>query len=139
MTDKGCFVPEPVAMSTGEEEYMAAATGAMAAQHLKMLDNDFKNLGTPEYNVLNDDKMPPAMILIDNTAAKSMSECERSTKMTRHVVRRYHYVRQGSLRGDHRLAWINNKNQCADIGTKAQKLVDYDQCVEKIFVQVPLD
>ncbi|MGH7954813.1 MAG: reverse transcriptase domain-containing protein [Gloeomargaritales cyanobacterium] len=139
LIDYGCFVPEPIAMSTGEAEYMAAATGAMAAQHLRMLENDFENLGNIGYSVLNDEKMPPAMILIDNMAAKAMSECERSTKMTRHMVRRYHYVRQGSARGDHRLTWINGKNQCADIGTKAQKLVDYDACVDKIFVKVQLD
>lgn len=139
LVDYGCFVPCPVAMSTGEAEYMSAATGAMGAQHMRMLENDLENLGASEYSVLSDDMQPPAVILIDNTAAKAMAECERSSKMTRHIVRRYHYVRQGNARGDHVIKWISGENQCADIGTKAQKKDDYERCIKKMFVPVDLD
>ncbi|MGH3054017.1 MAG: Ty1/Copia family ribonuclease HI, partial [Gaiellaceae bacterium] len=139
LVDYGCFVPIPIAMSTGEAEYMAAASGAMAAQHMRMLAQDYNNLGKSTYSVLNDEIMPPAIILIDNTAAKAMAECERSSKMTRHVVRRYHYVRQGQSRNDHTIQWINGENQCADIGTKAQKPEDCANCLIKMFVPVELN
>ncbi|MGH3055378.1 MAG: Ty1/Copia family ribonuclease HI, partial [Gaiellaceae bacterium] len=139
LVDYGCSVPVPVAMSTGEAEYLSAASGAMAAQHMRMLENDFSNLGKNTYSVHNDEAMPPATLLLDNTAAKSMAECERSSKLTRHIVRRYHYVRQGQMRGDHVVQWISGDHQCADIGTKAQKRDDYDRCVATMYVNVALD
>ncbi|MGH7954684.1 MAG: hypothetical protein ACREOZ_01860 [Gloeomargaritales cyanobacterium] len=39
--------------STGESEYMA---GAMAAEHMRMLENDFENLGDEDYSILNDER-----------------------------------------------------------------------------------
>ena len=60
----------------------------------------------------------PTPILIDSKAAHDMGHSFRSTKHTRHIMRRYHYVREGQLTGEHELTWIPNLYQLADIGTK---------------------
>ena len=47
-----------------------------------------------------------------------MSECNKDTAGNRHVARRYHYVRQGSLLNEHKFKWIGTKSQLADPMTK---------------------
>ena len=44
-------VPVPVAMSSGEAEYLGAAGAAIAAAHLRVLWYDFKYLGTSSYSI----------------------------------------------------------------------------------------
>ena len=66
----------------------------MKASHIRMLEYDFKHLGTKLYD-LNNPSCEPSKIIIDNEAAIAMSECNRDTAGNRHIVKRYHYVRQG--------------------------------------------
>ena len=40
-------------------------------------------------------KYSPTYIIIDNKAAKVMSQCNKNTAGDMNVARRYHYVRQG--------------------------------------------
>ncbi len=42
----------------------------------------------------------------------------RNTQRTRHMMRRYHYVREGVESNQHALIWITNSAQVADMGTK---------------------
>ena len=44
--DYGSHLPVPVAMSSGEAEYISAAVACMKASHIRMLEYDFKYLGT---------------------------------------------------------------------------------------------
>ena len=63
-------------------------------------------------------KYPSSLIIIDNEAAKCMSECNKGNAGNRHVARRYHYVRQGTLLKEHEFKWISTKYQLADPLTK---------------------
>ena len=115
--DYGSHVPVPVAMSSGEAEYIAAAVACMRASHLRMLGYDFDNLGKDDYDAENM-KSLPSMIIVDNEAAIAMSSCNKDTAGNRHVARRYHYVRQGTALKEHSFHWIGTKFQLADPMTK---------------------
>ena len=47
-----------------------------------------------------------------------MAKCNKDTAGNRHVVRRYHYVRQGTALQEHKFEWIGTKHQLADHLTK---------------------
>ena len=87
----------PVAMSSCEAEVMASCSGCMAAAHIHMLLYDMKYLGTKTY----DSKKltlpnPPTVVMVDNKSAVQMSLNGKLTKHTRHISRRYHYVKEGA-------------------------------------------
>ena len=115
--DHSSHLPIPVAMSSGEAEYISAATACMRASHLRMLIYDLKHLSTTNYD---GDKLneKPARIIIDNEAAICMAKCNKDTAGNRHVARRFHYVRQGTVLKEHKFEWISSKYQLADILTK---------------------
>ena len=115
--DHSSHLPIPVAMSSGEAEYIAAANACMRASHLRMLTYDLRYLGTPEYDGDNL-KCQPARIIVDNEAAISMAKCNKDTAGNRHVARRFHYVRQGTALNECKFQWIGSKFQLADILTK---------------------
>ena len=98
--DYGSHLPVPVAMSSGEAEYIAAAVACMRASHLRMLIYDLQNMCSRDYNH-TEIKQPPAKIIIDNEAAIAMATCNKDTAGNRHVARRYHYVRQGTSLKEH--------------------------------------
>ena len=95
-------------MSSGEAEYIPAATACMRASHLQMLIYDLKYLCTVEYD---EDKLnqKPAKIIIDNEAAIYMAKCNKDTAGNRHVARCFHYVRQGTVLKEHKFEWISSK------------------------------
>jgi hypothetical protein len=75
-------------------------------------------------------------ILLDSTAAVSMAQSAKSTSRTRHIDRRFHYVRQGQVTNRHKLLWITNTDMVADIGTKAVTLPALEPIIKVIFVPV---
>ena len=89
----------------------------MRGSHLRMLGYDFEHMGTEGYDPINM-KYEPSFVIIDNEAAKAMSECNKDTAGNRHIARRYHYVRQGTLMNEHKFHWISTKYQLADPMTK---------------------
>ena len=115
--DYGSHLPVPVAMSSGEGEYISAAVACMRASHIRMLVFDLKFFGTNEYNS-NEPNYEPATIIIDNEVAISMATCNKDTAGNRYVARRYHYVRQGTALNKYKLEWIGTKYQLADTLTK---------------------
>ena len=115
--DYGSHLPVPVAMSSGEAEYIPATVACMRASHLRMLSYDFDFMGTENYEPENM-KYDPSVIIIDNEAAIAMASCNKDTAGNRHVARRYHYVRQGANLKEHIFHWINTKFQLADPMTK---------------------
>ena len=104
-------------MSSGEAEYISAAVACMKASHIKMLEYDFKHLGTQSYNLENS-ICQPSRIIINNEAAIAMSKCNKDTAGNRHVARRYHYVHQGISLNEHKFEWISSKLHLADTLTK---------------------
>ena len=99
--DYGSHLPVPVAMSSGEAEYISAAVACMKASHIRMLEYDFRYLGIQSYD-LNNPSCEPSKIIIFNEAAIAMSKCNKDTAGNRHVARRYHYVCQGTSLNEHK-------------------------------------
>ena len=98
-------VPVPVAMSSGEAEYISATVACMKTSHIRMLKYDFKHLGTKSYD-LNNPLCKPLRIIINNETAIANSKSKKDTAGNRHVARRYHYVRQGTSLKEHKFEWI---------------------------------
>ena len=120
LIDYATFVPDPIAGSSGEAEYNTASVACMATLHNRYVDQEMKNLGleimkNDEYTTPGGKDWKPSLILLDSTAAISMAESARSTSRTRHIDRRFHYVRQGQAAGRHKLSWITSEDQLADI------------------------
>jgi len=113
----------------------------MATLHNRYVDQEMKNLGleimkNDEYTTPGGKDWKPSLILLDSTAAISMAESARSTSRTRHIDRRFHYVRQGQAAGRHKLSWITNEDQLADIGTKAVTLAVLQPMMKTMYVEV---
>ncbi len=91
MVEHSSIMPDPVALSSGAEaEYNEACLACMSSAHLKQF---LKELVLP----FADEKksLKPIQIFIDNRSAVDMGAFFKDTQKTRHMVRRYHYVREG--------------------------------------------
>jgi hypothetical protein len=125
-------MPDPVALSSAEAEYNEACLACMATAHLKQFLEDL------ELPFAEDKKSKrPIQIFIDNRSAVDMGASFRDTQRTRHMMRRYHYVREGVESNQHALIWITNNAQVADMGTKILGRILLDSFKELIFVKVP--
>ena len=120
--DYGSHLPVPVAMSSGEAEYISAAVACMRASHIRMPVYNLKSLGTNEYDS-NEPNYKPTTIIIDNEAAISMATCNKDTAGNCHVAWRYYYVRQGRVLNEHKFEWIGTKHQLANTLTKSGGMV----------------
>ena len=110
IVDSAMTFPVPVALSSAEAEYNNTCAACVATNSLAMLYNDIN--GRDPDTPLN---LP---IILDNTAAISMGESFRDTKHTRHILRRYHFVRWMIEQGRAHLTWIATDAQLADPATK---------------------
>ena len=131
-------MPTPVAMSTSEAEYMAACSAAMATAHIRMLLYDMTYLGTKQW-CESTQRLPttPSILMIDNEATVQIAKNGKLTRKTRHIERRFHFVRQGQQDGIHQLHWITCESQLADILTKTQTASKIDPHLIKIFCILP--
>jgi hypothetical protein len=115
-------LPDPVALSSAEEEYNEGCIAFMAGSHLRMLIAKLE--GSDEHT------MAPTFIYFDSKSAVAMGNSYKDTKHARHILRRYHYVREGVNSKRFIVYWADNEFQMADIGTKnnlgpkQQQLVD---------------
>ena len=58
-----------------------------------------------------------------------MARCNKDTAGKRHVVRRFHHVRQGTASNEHKFHWISTKHQLAYTPSKVgshSKFLLYD-------------
>ena len=127
----GCYLtiyssnlPDPIGLSSAEAEYNEACLVCMGTTHIKMLLEDLELVEISQ----------PTPILIDSKAAHDMGHSFKSNKHTRHIMRRYHYIREGQLTGEHELTWIPKLYQLADIGTKPVTKVDLNSRLKYLFV-----
>lgn len=138
LIDANSSLPTPVAMSSAESEYLAACNGAMAIAHLRMLLYDVLYLGSKEWSMaIQKLTTTPSILMVDNEAAVQMAKNGKMTRKTRHISRRFHYVRQGQQDGVHQLHWISNVHQLADVTTKTQVASKIDPFIPKIFYKLP--
>ena len=131
-------MPTPVAMSTSEAEYMAACSATMATAHIRMLLYDMTYLGTKQWRE-STQRLPtiPSILMVDNEATVQIAKNGKLTRKTRHIERRFHFVRQGQQDGTHQLHWIPCESQLADILTKTQTSSKIDPHLSKIFCTLP--
>ena len=126
LIDHSSNMPDPVALSSAEAEYNEGCLACMGTAHIKMLLEDLEQMEL-DY---------PIPIIIDSKAAHDMGHSFKSTKHTRHILRRYHYVREGQLTGEHELTWIPKLYQLADIGTKPVNRLDLQNRLQYLFVKL---
>ena len=131
-------MPTPIAMSTSEAEYMAACSASMATAHIRMLLYDMTYLGTKQWRE-STQRLPtiPSILMIDNEATVQIARNGKLTRKTRHIERRFHYVRQGQQDGTHQLHWIPCESQLADILTKTQVSSKIDLHIDKVLCTLP--
>ena len=133
MVDHASHVPVPIAMSTGEAEYLGAGNACMSSAHLRMLSYDLHHLGTRQHTYERDNHLPPSMIVLDSEAAMAMANSDRDTARTRHISRRFHYVRHGVAMKEHVLVWVPSEDQLADLLTKAG---NFDHLIKQIYIDL---
>jgi hypothetical protein len=96
-----------VALSTAEAEYIAACSAVQEAVYLRQI---LECTGFPQQG--------PTILYEDNVACIAMSKNPVIGKLTRHIRRKYHFVRQKAQLGEIELVHIDTKEQIADILTK---------------------
>ena len=131
--DHRCHLPVPIALSTGEAEYLAASVACTAAQHIRMMNYDLYHLTDQDYKPENTETYPASNIILDSAAAIAIAQLDKDTKRTRHILQRYHFVRQGSALGQHQLGWISTNNQMADPLTKNG---DFHEIISKTLTDI---
>jgi hypothetical protein len=109
--DSATILPDPVAMSSAEAKYNTACAAGIAGSAMAMLVQDIRGN--------NPDDPINFPIMIDNQACISMGDSYRDTKHTRHIMRRYHYVRWLVENERAKLIWVPSDVQLADPATKA--------------------
>jgi hypothetical protein len=102
--------PDPVALSSAEAEYNEGCVAFMAASHLRML--------LCELEGIEDADMAPTTMFFDSKSAIAMGSSYKDTKHTRHIMRRYHYVRNEIVAKRFSMNWISTEFMIHDIGTK---------------------
>jgi hypothetical protein len=82
----------------------------MAASHLRML--------LCELEGIDEGDMAPTTMYFDSKSAMAMGNSYRDTKHTRHIMRRYHFVRNEIAARRFEMKWIRTEFMISDIGTK---------------------
>ncbi|KAD6455073.1 hypothetical protein E3N88_09779 [Mikania micrantha] len=107
-----------VADSTTESEYIAASDAAKEAAWIKKFIADL-------------DVVPsirkPIEIFCDNTGAIAQAKEPRSHHKSRHILRKFHYIREIVERGDIIISKVDTDQNLADPFTKPMTQDKYDQ------------
>ncbi|BDD54388.1 hypothetical protein MAP00_009257 [Monascus purpureus] len=110
-----------VALSSNEAEYMALSEASRDALWLRNLINELNVLPT---------ECPPITLYIDNQGAHAMAEAELTTKRSKHIDIRYHYVREKIQDGIVKLQACPTKEQAADGLTKPLRTEQFDHFLQ---------
>ena len=83
----------------------------MALMHVSMALNNFE--------LVNEDEQRYGVpLILDSSSAIAIGSSFKDTKHTRHIMRRFHFVRSMLDKRFITLLWISTKGQLADVGTK---------------------
>jgi len=110
IVDHSSNIPDPVTLSSAEAEYNEGCMAFMAASHLRMLLCELEGIDETE--------MPPTAMIFDSKSAIAMVSSDKDTKHTRHIMRRYHFVRNEIAAKRFVMNWIGTEYMVSDIGTK---------------------
>jgi hypothetical protein len=128
IVDHSSNLPDPIAMSSAEAEYNAGCNTFMACNHLRML--------LAELEEINESNLSPTNVYFDSKSAIAMGESYKETKHTRHIMRRFHYVRECIASKQFVMKWIRTVAQIADIGTKNNPGPRHKTLVDFIHIQI---
>ncbi|KAL1300255.1 hypothetical protein AAHE18_18G165400 [Arachis hypogaea] len=106
-----------VADSTTEAEYIAASEAAKEAVWMKFIN---------ELDVVPSIK-EPLPLLCDNNGAIAQAKEPRSHHKSKHILRRYHLIREIVERGDVEIQKVAGKDNAADPFTKALGSKEFDK------------
>jgi hypothetical protein len=95
-----------VALSTAEAEYIAAGHCCVQLLWMRQTLRDYGY------------KLTKVPLLCDNESAIRMADNPVEHSRTKHIAIRYHFLRDHQQKGDIEIAYINTKDQLADIFTK---------------------
>jgi hypothetical protein len=129
--DHSSNFPDPVALSSAKVEYNEGCIAMMAASHLCMLLCEMD-----EMEGVDESSVSTTPIYFDSKNAIAMGNSYKDTKNTRHIMRRYHYVRKNIAANRFNMQLIQRKCQIADIGTKQTPGPRHQFLIELIRVKV---
>ena len=107
--------------------------------HLRDLLYEFKYLGTKDHAIDGSLKEIPSLLLIDNQVTVRMSKNYQVSAKTRHIARRWHFVRAGVQNKLFKLHWIPGEDQLADDCTKTQGATKSLPSFERTLIEIPED
>jgi hypothetical protein len=107
-----------VANSTCESEYIAASEAAMEATWLKNFIGDLGVVPTIQN---------PIEIFCDNEGAVELTKEAKDHGRSRHILRRFHYVRHRVADGDIVVKRVASDDNPADPFTKALSKIKHDE------------
>jgi len=126
--DHSSNMPEPIALSSAEAEYNEGCVAFMAASHLRML--------LCELEGVDESTMESTTIFFDSKSVIAMGNSYRDTMHTRHIMRRYHNVKNEIVANRFTMKWIGTEFMISDIGTKQIPGPRHTFLVELIHVKV---
>ncbi len=129
IVDSASFVPDPIALSSAEAEYQIAAFGISGCEHTRQVFQEMHGLDA--------DTALTIPILTDSQSAMAMASSDRDTRRTRHIRRRYHYVRIQISNSAHIILKIDGTLNISDIGTKLQDYATFLRHRAIIHTEVP--
>ncbi len=129
IVDSASFVPDPIALSSAEAEYQIAAFGISGCEHTRQVFQEMHGLDA--------DTALTIPILTDSQSAMAMASSDHDTRRTRHIRRRYHYVRIQISNSAHIILKIDGTLNISDIGTKLQDYATFLRHRAIIHTEVP--
>jgi hypothetical protein len=85
---------------------------------------------------ISEENMAATTIYFDSKSAIAMGANYKDTKHTRHIMRRYHYVRENIAAKRCTTQWIGTEFQISDIGTKLNDGPRHKTLMEMILIKV---
>lgn len=98
-----------VSLSTMESEYIALCTATQESTYLRQLQIDLEIPGAKD----------PIQMNCDNRAAIALATNPMTTKRSKHIDVKYHYVREKEEKKEIEVKWCQTEEMAADMFTKA--------------------
>ena len=111
-----------IALSSTEAEYMAGCGAVQELIYLRMLFHDLGHL-----------KDGPTLLFQDNQGAINLAIDFFSTKRTKHIDVKYHFIRQHIEEGRVKVNYISTTKMIADCLTKPVGKIILEKCKSRIF------
>ena len=112
--------------STAEAEYIAASEAGKEAIWMRKFVSELGVVPSIE---------EPIVLYCDNNAAISQAKEPRSHKNSKHVLRRFHLIREIIERGDVKIERVDTHNNIADPLTKTLSQIHFDRHKEKMGIR----